>query len=439
MHRQRNTRPFAFLTLFGLLVVDAVPAFAQAAPSALPKVTFDEAVRLALDRNPTVAEAATAILRAEALLQQARAATRPNVSAGVTNVLIDGQRGFEGIVAQPRNQALFGVNLSMPVLAASQWAATAQARDQVEIARLSTADVRRQIAVATAQAYLTVISQVRQVEVNQVAYEAAKTHLDYSERRLAAGAGSRLNQLRAAQDVSAVAARLEYVLLTVHRAQEALGVLVAADGPVDANGEPTFDLPAPSALPGLMASSAPWLLDRTDVKLLTASQALAERTLRDSSKDWFPNAAVSFVPQVVAPAGSFSPTGSWSLAFSVSQPIFDSGHRRSLAQLRQASLEASKQALLSVQHEARSEVRLAEQTVQSAERALVSLRLSAQQAAEVLTITTTAFEAGSTTNLEVIDAQRSARDADSFVVIAEDTLRQAKLDLLTALGRFPQP
>ena len=117
-------------------------------------------------RNPTVAEAATAILRAEALLQQARAATRPNVSAGITNVLIDGQRGFEGIVAQPRNQALFGVNLSMPVLAASQWAATAQARDQVEIARLSTADVRRQIAVATAQAYLTVISQVRQVEVN---------------------------------------------------------------------------------------------------------------------------------------------------------------------------------------------------------------------------------------------------------------------------------
>ena len=199
--------------------------------------------------------------------------------------------------------------------------------------------------------------------------------------------------------MSAVAARLEYVRLTVHRAQEALGVLVAADGPVDANGEPTFDLPALSASPGLIAPSAPWLLDRTDVKLLTASQALAERTLRDSSKDWFPNAAVSFNPQVVAPAGSFSPTGSWSFAFSVSQPIFDSGHRRSLVQLRQASLEASKQALLSVQNEARSEVRLADQTVQSAERALVSLRLSAQQAAEVLTITTTAFEAGSTTNL----------------------------------------
>ncbi len=436
MHRQRNTRVLAFLTLFGLLAVDAVPAFAQAAPPALPRVTLDEAVRLALDRNPTVAAAATAILRAEALLQQARAATRPNVSAGFTNVLIDGQRGFEGIVAQPRNQAQFGATVSMPILAASQWAAASQARDQVEVARLSTADVRRQIAVATAQAYLTVISQVRQVEVNLRAYEAARTHLDYAERRLTAGAGSRLNQQRAAQEVSAVAARLEYVRLTVHRAQEALGVLVAADGPVDANGEPTFDLPAS---PALMVPSAPWLLERTDVRLLTASQALAERTLRDSSKDWFPNAAVSFNPQVVTPAGSFQPPGSWSFAVSVSQPIFDSGHRRSLAQLREAALEASKQALLSVQNEARSEVRLAEETVQSSERALASLRLSAQQAAEVLTITTTAFEAGSTTNLEVIDAQRSARDADSFVVIAEDTLRQAKLDLLAALGRFPPP
>ena len=40
-------------------------------------------------------------------------------------------------------------------------------------------------------------------------YEAAGAHLDYAERRLAAGAGSRLNQLRAAQEASADEARLE--------------------------------------------------------------------------------------------------------------------------------------------------------------------------------------------------------------------------------------
>ena len=48
------------------------------------------------------------------------------------------------------------------------------------------------------------------------------------------------------------------------------------------------------------------------------------------------------------------------------------------------------------------------------------------------------FEAGATTNLEVIDAQRSARDADAAAEIAADAVRRARLDLLTALGRFPQ-
>ena len=81
---------------------------------------------------------------------------------------------------------------------------------------------------------------------------------------------------------------------------------------------------------------------------------------------------------------------------------------------------------------------MAQEAVRSTERALESVRLAAQQATEVLSITNTAFQAGATTNLEVIDAQRSARDAEAAVAIGEDAVRRARLDLLTALGRFPQ-
>jgi outer membrane protein TolC len=45
---------------------------------------------------------------------------------------------------------------------------------------------------------------------------------------------------------------------------------------------------------------------------------------------------------------------------------------------------------------------------------------------------------GATTNLEVIDAQRSARDAETRRALAEDAVQRAKLDLLVALGRFPK-
>ena len=86
---------------------------------------------------------------------------------------------------------------------------------------------------------------------------------------------------------------------------------------------------------------------------------------------------------------------------------------------------------------ARSEVRAAREAVASAERVLASARAAADQAQQVVDIVNISFRAGAATNIEVIDAERGARDADMAVAIAEDTLRRARLDLLTALGRFP--
>ena len=56
----------------------------------------------------------------------------------------------------------------------------------------------------------------------------------------------------------------------------------------------------------------------------------------------------------------------------------------------------------------------------------------------MLKITIIAFDAGSTTNIEVIDAQRSVRDLETIVAQGEDAVRQARLELLVALGRFPK-
>jgi outer membrane protein TolC len=82
-------------------------------------------------------------------------------------------------------------------------------------------------------------------------------------------------------------------------------------------------------------------------------------------------------------------------------------------------------------------VRTAREAVASAGRALASTRAAADQAQQVVNITNVSFRAGAATNIEVIDAERRARDADLSVGIAEDVLRRARLELLTALGRFP--
>jgi len=87
--------------------------------------------------------------------------------------------------------------------------------------------------------------------------------------------------------------------------------------------------------------------------------------------------------------------------------------------------------------QASSEVRAAREAIASGERILASARAAADQAQQVVDITNISFRAGAATNIEVIDAGRTARDNDNAVAIAEDTLRRAHLDLLVALGRFP--
>lgn len=409
-------------------IVGLVTATAVAQPVA--PVTLDEAVRLAIERNPSTRQAATAILRAEALLQQARTVAWPTVTGGIATTVLDSERGFDDFVTQPRTQTLFSASVAYPVLAASRWAARTQADDQVRVAQYGAEEVRRQIAVATAGAYLAVIAQKRQVEVNQRARESAQAHLDYARARLEGGVGSKLNELRAAQEVATSDVLLESARLGVRRAQEALGVLTATDAPVDAGGEPAFEVPAPPV-------GEDWLRGRTDVRLFTAQREAAERVFRDSRKDWIPTGTVSFDPQYITPAGLFQPSRTWRGVLQFAVPLFDGGQRRAVARQREVAVEAADLTFADVELRARADLRTARAAVESTERAVGSARLAAQHAADVLRITDVAFRAGATTNLEVIDAQRRARDADTAAAQAEDRLRQARLDLLVALGRFP--
>ena len=413
------------LVLVGMMFWPIV-AFAQAPART---VGFDEAVQQAVAKNPTVAGAATAIARAEALLQQSRAALMPTVTANVANVTYNAERGFEDTVTQPQSQFQFGAAASMPLLAPEARARITQGRDQIEVAALATAEVRQQVSVAAAYAYLGVVAARRQVEVNERAVESARAHLDFAQKRLEGGAGSRLNQLRAAQALSRDEAQFEHAQFALRQAQEALGLLLAEDGPVDAGPEPTF------AVPQNADGQAGWLADRPDVQLQARTIEAAERVWRDSWKTWLPTAAVTFSPQAVAPASIFAPSRTWQLSLNLTQRVFD---RRPAADkaLRQVALSQAMFARDDIELRARSEERIARQALGSSERVLAASRRAAEQADEVLAITTAAFEVGATTNLEVIDAQLSARDAATAAAFAEDAARRARFELLVATGRF---
>src|SRR5437867_1796778 len=275
--------------------------FAQP-PSPTIRVTFADAIRRAQENNPTVAAAATGILRAESLIAQARAATLFQLTGAVTTITLNRGVEFQGATVTPRNQLTATLNAGMPIVAAAAWARRAQAEDTKDVAELTVADIRRQVAFAAADAYLTIIAQRRVVEGNTRARDVAKAYFDLATELEQRGTGSRLNALRAQQQYSTDEGIVESAALALYRAQEALGVLIAADGPADATDEPTFAEPAEA--PALMQF-------RTDLRLFAAERQAAEHIVRDSSKDWRPTLDGIFQPSTVYPAQFFLPQNSW--------------------------------------------------------------------------------------------------------------------------------
>jgi outer membrane protein TolC len=393
-------------------------------------VTFDEASRRAAEKNPTAAIAAAGILRAEGLLLDARSASRLQINGTVATTTLNKGVEFQGSTVTPQNQVTASLDVRMPLYAPARWARTAQAGDAKLVAQANAEEVRRQTSIATADAYLTIIARRRVVDTNVRARDVAKAHFDYAHELLERGAGSRLNELRAQQEVSLDEGLIESARLALYRAQEALGVLLVADGPVDAGDEPAFAIPAD--VPPLQAG--PW---RTDLKLFATQQRAAERVLGDSSKDRLPYFEAVFQPSTTYPAQFFLPQNSWRLLTQLSIPIFDSGQRQALRLERQAAVDESRATFARADTQARSEVRAAREAIASAERGLVSARAAADQARQVVDIVNISFRAGAATNIEVIDAEGRARDADTAAAVAEDTLRRSRLELLTALGRFP--
>jgi outer membrane protein TolC len=401
-------------------------------PAPAISVTFADAIRRAQESNPTVAAAAAGILRAEGLVRQARAATLLQLSGNIVTTTLNQGVEFSGQTVTPRNSVTATITADMPIVAAAAWARRAQALDARGVAELSVAETRREIAFATADAYLAILAQRRIVETAVRARDAARAHFDLASELEQRGAGSRLNALRAQQLVSTNEGLLETGRLGLYRAQEALGVLIAADGPVDAIDEPDFT--APPAADDPAASAQPY---RADLRLFAAEQQAAERVLRDSSKDWWPTVDALFQPSTVYPAQLFLPQNTWRLLTQTAIPIFDSGARTAAKIERRADVDQARARLAGATTQASSEIRAARAAVASIERTATSARAAADEARQVETITNISFRAGAATNIEVIDAERSARDLDAAVVVAEDQLRRARLDLLNALGRFP--
>jgi outer membrane protein TolC len=419
-----------------------VPAHAPplvAEPAVIPqaaaeKVTLADAVKRALDRNPTVAVALQEIDRADALIKQSRAGWYPilNLNGIYTRLDHDRRIASTGQLVAGGNQLTANLQLTVPIIAARAWADTHRAESGRRIAEASAADVRRQVAQATARAYLTVMAEHRLIAAAASARASAKEHYDYAHTRLVGGIGRAIDEVRAAQDLATVERQAQSTYVGLAQAREALGVLLAASGPVDTIDE--VDLgPVPSLAQALDEARG----RRTDVKLLDARQASAKRRNDETWVFYTPYLSAVGQPFVQEPPTLQQPSFGWQAQLLLTLPIYDGGLRTGIAREREAVLAEARANVEAGLRQAASDVRVSFEAMLRADQALTAARDSTRLAHRAEELATIAYRAGATSNIEVLDAARQARDAETAGAQAEDLARQARLDLLVSSGRFP--
>jgi outer membrane protein TolC len=431
--QERSTTP--------LISVDAgfVAATTESPDAVRPvakKITLRDAVAQALERNATARVAAADIRRVGGLMEQVRSASLPTLGVSGTYAHQGKEITFPGgdggtSVLTPKDSLRLDGTLAIPIIAPQAWADWKRAADQLESSKLSARDVQRTIGVSTARAYLTVFAQRRQVEVNRQARDNALAHMQYADARLRGGIGNRTDWARAGQDLEQNEALLQSSYASLYRSQEALGILLGEDEPVDVADIP--DIPGMPTLDQALQESQ----GRTDILLFRQQEKAADKSLNMSWTEYLPNITLSGGPYYNEPSSLFTLKTGWQVQAVLSWYLYDGGARYGRTHEREALLEQARINLDQTLRQSNSEVRAAVDNVERTTAAVERQRNSASLAEDAMRLADIAYRAGASTNLELIDAQRRARDAETLANIAEDNQRQAYIDLLSASGRFP--
>ena len=163
---------------------------------------------------------------------------------------------------------------------------------------------------------------------------------------------------------------------------------------------------------------------------------VAERRVDESWADYLPLVVGGFTPFVQTPATPTQPNVGFAATLTLSQPLYDAGARSALSRDRRASLHLAEGQRDEVLQRALADARTAWSQVAERDSGAASASESASLAAEALKLAQLSYEQGAGTSIELVDAERSARDAATNASTAQVVAELARVDLLVVTGRW---
>jgi len=397
------------------------------------RLTFEQAMQLALEVNNTVESSRHEIDAAEANKSYLLSQVMPHIAATGNLQRNSIERSFgsgdDAVTILPSNNWDYRITLSQPIFAGlREQRAYSQAKLAVENARLGSFGTEDQTLVRVAASFLALINADARIEIEKKNIELAETRKVQSEAFFKAGEVTRVDVLRAETAIKSAQRALASVQQSRVVAESLLRAALDLDGSI-APVPPDRPLPAVPSEEVLIADAQ---AKRPDVIVAENNVRIANLEVKKQRGFWFPT--ITFDGGILNQKSAFPASNYTYGAFRFNVPIFQSGEVFARVAGAKAREEEAKIALQTSQTLAREDVRTALSDLRTAETSLGLARDQFAAAQAEYDQSFQLYRAQEATSLDLAASEASLAEARRAV--AEETLNRdiAQLRVWYAAG-----
>lgn len=414
-------------------VSDPMLAPAPAAPREIG--SWEVALRMVREKAPQYLSSYQRVLQAEAQSQIAVGSALPmlNGTASYTHQFFTertaaGVGPIEGNEVPPNDVFGAGVQLRAPIVDLRAFRGLGTAERNVDAARLSFDEQRRQIAIGVVQTLMATLAAARVAELNRLGLRYALERLALAKARLEYGQGTALDLDRAQEDVAFAREQLLEGDETLRQTREALGLTLGEPGELGASNR--LDLAGFEREVARTCRLQQSIEQRSDVAAARARLEVQERLITDAELQYAPT--LDLVSQLqYATKVTFGPKVTWSLQGVLNVPIYD-GTRQGIIEQSEALAEQARQDLVATRQAALVQFARAQRAVQVAEAERAVARERRDLARRIDERIRKGYAGGIGTSLDLVLTAQSLRLAENNLALLEFQVVQARANAVLA-------
>jgi multidrug efflux system outer membrane protein len=398
--------------------------------------TWEEVLSLVRARSTDLRRAFDEVEKAEgqSRIALAGALTQLNATGSLTHNFLQGSYPITpGVtLAYPTRNVFAGqVALVQPVVAPRAWYALGTAHRAEDAARMTLDDRKRVVATDVADALVAEIAAERVAELNRVGLRQALERLALAHRREDLGSGSRLDVVRAEQDVDAARAAVVSGDESARQDREALGLALGIAEPVGAAQGLNIDGLVNDTGTGCKLVGT--VDQRADLRALHAEVDVAARGVKDVWYQFSP--IVTFQSTLAASNDALAiPTTTWNIEGVLTIPIWDGGARYGELRQAKAQTDEAEQNLIAQRRAVTIQIEQARRAVAVAQDSR-KVAVDAETHARLVDhMTQVGFLTGQGTSLDLVVSAGALRQAQISRALREFELVRARIDALLALA-----